>query len=55
MPGFLVKQTGATGNQPTFKASYFGVNIFQRQIILQDMSLTPHTLTSKENYQPNRT
>jgi len=29
----------ATGNQPTFKASYFGVNIFKQQIILQDMSI----------------
>ena len=38
---FFNKQTGETGNQPTFKASYFGVNIFQQQIILQDMSLTP--------------
>ena len=34
---FFNKQTGETGNQPTFKASYFGVNIFQQQIILQDM------------------
>jgi hypothetical protein len=31
---------GKTGNQPTFKASYFGVNIFKQQIILQEMELT---------------
>lgn len=31
--------SGETGNQPTFKASYFGVNIFLSQIILQDMRL----------------
>ena len=36
---FFNRQTGATGNQPTFKASYFGVNIFKQQIILQDMAL----------------
>ena len=36
---FFNKQTGETGNQPTFKASYFGVNIFKQQIILQDMNL----------------
>lgn len=31
--------TGETGKQPTFKALYFGVNIFQQQIILVDMEL----------------
>ena len=31
--------TGKTGNQPTFKASYFGVNIFKQQIILQEMNI----------------
>lgn len=36
---FYNNKTGETGNQPTFKASYFGVNIFQQQIILQDMNL----------------
>ena len=36
---FFNKVTGETGNQPTFKASYFGVNIFKQQIILQDMQL----------------
>jgi len=36
---FLNKLTGETGNQPTFKASYFGVNIFKQQIILQEMKL----------------
>ena len=36
---FFNKVTGETGNQPTFKASYFGVNIFLQQIILQDMVL----------------
>jgi hypothetical protein len=36
---FYNNQTGKTGNQPTFKASYFGVNIFKQQIILQEMSI----------------
>lgn len=36
---FFNKQTGETGNQPTFKASYFGINIFTQQIILQEMKL----------------
>lgn len=31
--------TRATGNQPTFKASYFGVNIFKQQIILADINI----------------
>ncbi len=39
---FFNKVTGEIGNQPTFKASYFGVNIFNQQIILQEMKLTPH-------------
>ena len=34
---FYNRKTAETGNQPTFKASYFGVNIFKQQIILQDM------------------
>ena len=38
---FYNAKTGQTGNQPTFKASYFGVNIFKRQIILQEMPLSP--------------
>lgn len=29
--------TGETGKYPTFKASYFGVNIFKKQIILADL------------------
>lgn len=37
---FYNRKTGETGNQPTFKASYFGVNIFPQQIILQEMKLT---------------
>jgi len=37
---FFNKQTGEIGNQPTFKASYFGVNIFKQQIILQDMTIS---------------
>lgn len=37
---FFNKLTGEVGNQPTFKASYFGVNIFKQQIILQEMNLT---------------
>jgi hypothetical protein len=36
---FYNNKTGEVGNQPTFKASYFGVNIFNQQIILQEMSL----------------
>jgi hypothetical protein len=36
---FFNKKTGVVGNQPTFKATYFGVNIFNQQIILQDMEL----------------
>jgi len=36
---FYNNLTGETGNQPTFKASYFGVNIFKQQIILQEMEL----------------
>ena len=36
---FFNKLTGVTGNSPTFKASYFGVNIFKEQIILQDMNI----------------
>ena len=31
--------TGAVGNQPTFKAAYFGVNIFEQPIILADMNI----------------
>lgn len=38
---FYNANTGETWKQPTFKASYFGVNIFQEQIILVDMELTP--------------
>ena len=37
---FFNKMTGKTGNQPTFKASYFGVNIFKQQIILEEMELS---------------
>lgn len=36
---FYNNKTGAVGNQPTFKAAYFGVNIFQQQIILAEMKL----------------
>ena len=36
---FYNRQTGQTGNQPTFKASYFGVNIFKQQIILAEMQI----------------
>ena len=36
---FYNNKTGEVGNQPTFKASYFGVNIFQQQIILADMPI----------------
>jgi len=34
---FFNKLTGKIGNQPTFKAVYFGINIFKQQIILQDI------------------
>jgi hypothetical protein len=36
---FYNNKTGEIGNQPTFKASYFGVNIFKQQIILQEMDI----------------
>lgn len=36
---FFNNLTGQTGKQPTFKAAYFGVNIFKQSIILQDMNL----------------
>ena len=36
---FYNNTTWQIGNQPTFKASYFGVNIFDQQIILADMPL----------------
>lgn len=36
---FYNNKTKETGNQPTFKAAYFGVNIFSKAIILQDMEL----------------
>ena len=31
--------TPKSGNQPTFKASYFGVNFFKENIILADMNI----------------
>jgi hypothetical protein len=31
--------TGETGNQPTFKASYFAVNLFKKPIILAEINL----------------
>jgi len=34
---FYNAKTGETGNQPTFKASYFGVNFFKENIILADL------------------
>ena len=34
---FYNASSGEVGNQPTFKAAYFGVNIFKEQIILQEM------------------
>lgn len=34
---FYNAKTGDVGNQPTFKAAYFGVNIFEQPIILTDM------------------
>lgn len=34
---FYNAKTGEVGNHPTFKASYFGVNIFKEQIILVDI------------------
>ena len=40
---FFNKVTGETGNQPTFKASYFGVSIFNQQITLVDMIYPPKT------------
>lgn len=32
---FFNKLTGEVGKQPTFKAAYFGVNIFKNQLILE--------------------
>lgn len=34
---FYNAKTGKIGSQPTFKAAYFGVNIFRQQIILADL------------------
>ena len=34
---FYNAKTGKVGNQPTFKAAYFGINIFNKQIILADL------------------
>jgi hypothetical protein len=36
---FYNNLNGATGNQPTFKATYFGVNFFKKSIILVDMEI----------------
>lgn len=36
---FYNNKTKETGKQPTFKAAYFGVNIFKQQIILAEMKL----------------
>lgn len=36
---FYNNKTGVTGNQPTFKAAYFGVNFFEEPLILADMNL----------------
>jgi hypothetical protein len=36
---FYNAKTGEIGNQPTFKASYFGVNFFKQPIILTDINL----------------
>lgn len=36
---FYNKKLGQSGSQPTFKAVYFGVNIFQSQLILCDMDI----------------
>lgn len=44
---FYNRKTGEVGNQPTFKASYFGVNIFKQQILLVEMNI--------KNGQPNTT
>lgn len=45
---FYNASSGEVGNQPTFKASYFGVNIFKQQIILQEMKITNPTQVEKE-------
>jgi len=36
---FYNAKTGETGKQPTFKAAYFGVNIFNQPIILAEMKI----------------
>lgn len=35
---FYNAKTGEVGGQPTFKAAYFGVDIFKKQIILTDLN-----------------
>ena len=42
-------KTGEVGNQPTFKAAYFGVNLFQQQIILADMEVKQSMQKKKAN------
>lgn len=37
---FYNRATGEVGKKPTFKASYFGVNIFKENMILVDMELS---------------
>lgn len=36
---FYNAKTGKVGNQPTFKAAYFGVNFFKESMILADLEL----------------
>ena len=36
---FYNAKTGEVGKQPTFKAAYFGVNIFEQPIILAEISI----------------
>jgi hypothetical protein len=53
---FYNYKTGEVGNQPTFKASYFGVNIFKEQIILVDIKdkQQKHDKTNKKTKGNNR-
>jgi hypothetical protein len=47
---FYNNLTKETGNQPTFKASYFGVNLFKENIILVDMEIKkPPSVSLKGN------
>lgn len=41
---FYNANTGKVGNLPTFKAAYFGVGIFEQQLILADLEVKNETI-----------